>query len=413
VEFRKHIDNRTDAEKAATAFRAAIDAGTFRRRHQLSPPSIEQATTASTVVTLDAFAKTYIERVSQASGKESWNSDKAMLTVLGNHRMSDGTRLGDIPLAAVTEDELEAFFAALIAAGRAANTRNHYVRLIKAAFRWAAKKGYLSRSPISDDSALTRSKGAQRSRRVTTDDEAALLKAAQTIKRNTAVWLYGLIIAALETGCRLGEMLAFKWSDVDLERKEIRVRSETAKDDEMRRLPISTRLSAVLDMAKTDPSGREYPHGAHVFGVLGEQVSNISKAWSTCVLRAHGYEPIWKAGKLARESRAALKVVDLHFHDLRHEAGSRWLEAGWPLHHVRAMLGHSNVSQTDTYLNAGRMGLHESMKRFDANRTDAVQTPQTTSDTGIRGTSMSHEATREHRPECHTPTANVAEPLIN
>jgi hypothetical protein len=29
------------------------------------------------------------------------------------------------------------------------------------------------------------------------------------------------------------------------------------------------------------------------------------------------------------------------------------------------MLGHANISQTDTYLNAGRIGLHEAMKRLD------------------------------------------------
>lgn len=42
--------------------------------------------------------------------------------------------------------------------------------------------------------------------------------------------------------------------------------------------------------------------------------------------------------------------------------GSRWLEGGWPIHHVKEMLGHANIGQTDTYLNVGRMGLHESMK---------------------------------------------------
>jgi hypothetical protein len=126
-------------------------------------------------------------------------------------------------------------------------------------------------------------------------------------------------------------------------------------------------------MAKLDPAGREYPSTAHVFGVLGERVSSIGKAWESSVLRAYGHEPQWATGgKLSEASRAALRAIDLHFHDLRHEAGSRWLEAGWPLHHVRAMLGHANVSQTDTYLNAARMGLHESMKRYDAARCNPV-----------------------------------------
>jgi hypothetical protein len=39
-----------------------------------------------------------------------------------------------------------------------------------------------------------------------------------------------------------------------------------------------------------------------------------------------------------------------------------------PLHHVREMLGHANISQTDTYLNAGRFALRESMQRIDTAR---------------------------------------------
>jgi integrase len=68
---------------------------------------------------------------------------------------------------------------------------------------------------------------------------------------------------------------------------------------------------------------------------------------------------------LAPESRAALRDIDLHFHDLRHEAGSRFHEAGWPLHHVQHLLGHKSLEQTMTYLNVTLTGLEESMRRFD------------------------------------------------
>ena len=81
--------------------------------------------------------------------------------------------------------------------------------------------------------------------------------------------------------------------------------------------------------------------------------------------RAHGIEPTWTPTRgLSADARRTLHAIDLHFHDLRHEAGSRMLEAGWPLHHVQRMLGHADVKQTATYLNAERVGLHDSMKRF-------------------------------------------------
>ena len=121
-------------------------------------------------------------------------------------------------------------------------------------------------------------------------------------------------------------------------------------------------------MAKTDPASRRYPPAAYVFSKLGARVRSVKKAWETTVLKAHGHEPEWTRGTLSQASRELLKTIDLHFHDLRHEAGCRWLEAGWPIHHVQEMLGHANLSQTSTYLHAAEMGLQESMKRFDAAR---------------------------------------------
>ena len=92
--------------------------------------------------------------------------------------------------------------------------------------------------------------------------------------------------------------------------------------------------------------------------------------WETAILKAHGYTPRWtkRSNCLAPESQAAYREIDLRFHDLRHEAGSRWLEAGMPLHHVKELLGHANIATTDTYLNAGRIHLRESMERAERAR---------------------------------------------
>jgi hypothetical protein len=70
-------------------------------------------------------------------------------------------------------------------------------------------------------------------------------------------------------------------------------------------------------------------------------------------------------GKLAPASLERVRTINLHFHDLRHEAGSRLLEAGWPLHEVQQMLGHASLEQTSTYLNATLRGMHRSMRAFD------------------------------------------------
>src|SRR5262249_55185752 len=146
----------------------------------------------------------------------------------------DGSRLGAALLSAVTEDDLEAFLASLRAKGRAASTRNQYVQVLKASCRWATEKGYLERNPITEDSALASTKIAQRARRLVPDvlDEKGKIKKPGEERRLLDATaknpgMQRLIIAALETGCRRGELLALQWCDVDLKRKEFKFARRT------------------------------------------------------------------------------------------------------------------------------------------------------------------------------------------
>lgn len=97
---------------------------------------------------------------------------------------------------------------------------------------------------------------------------------------------------------------------------------------------------------------------------VGARIKDIRTAWDNAVLRAHGVEVVrGHAGRVSAENRARLQSIDLNFHDLRHEAGSRKLESGWPLHAVSRWLGHTKLTTTDTYLNATTRLLHELNER--------------------------------------------------
>jgi integrase len=419
AELGRHIGSKTEAEAEAAKIRAAILAGTFERAAQRLARKLRQtecgpATSAG--IALDAFARIYVDRASKPSGKVSWAKDASMFDRFCAYRSTDERALGQWPLPSITEDVIEAFFASL--SDFAASTRNKYVQLLRASFRWAVKKGYLAHSPISDDSALKRTKAAQRRRRISLEEEKALLDAASParmgpdpLKHGAGLRLQWLIIAAIETGCRLGELLALQWGDVDWSKRTVLVRAVERGAKKTGRsclLPMSARLSATLDMAKTDPAGRQYPPAAYVFGQLGARVRHIKKAWETCVLRAHGHEPQWtkRTHGLTEESRAAFRAVDLHFHDLRHEAGCRWLEAGWPIHHVQEMLGHTNLSQTSTYLHAAERGLQESMRRYDAARAEGPVAD-------VRGNPVVNEATRERAALHHAEAEKASKDLLH
>ena len=354
-EVGQQLKGKTEATTAAETIKAAIRAGTFRQRVDPLAGAVEPPAALS----LDAYADIFLERYAKARGKVSWTDDCAMLNQIRAFSMN-GTRFGDKAIQAITEDDVETFMESLRTAGRAASTRNHYLQLFNALGNWGTRKGYLLRPWIGPLSDLKRDKVARRSRRLDVDEEKALFQAASPL-------LYRLMVAGIETGCRQGELLFLQWQDVNLERRELRIRAVNAKSREARYIPISNRLKAVLEMARHDPTGHEYQPEAYVFGdAVGRRARNPKKAWETAVLKAHGQTPRWTGNNsLTAESRIAYREIGLHFHDLRHEAGSRWLEAGMPLHHVRALLGHASISTTDTYLNAGRIDLQNSMRRLD------------------------------------------------
>ena len=347
------LKGKTEADGEAERIRGEIRAGTF----QSETPESAAVDDTVTVAELGAI---FLERYSKARGKVSWKNDQTMLNKLAGFVVPrTGRPFGTLPVRAVTEDDCDVFLESLRARQLAASTRNKYLQTLKAMSAWGVRKGYLTAPWIMPGSDLKREKIARRERRLLPDEEATILEVALP-------GLYRLIVAALETGCRLGELLSLRWQDVDLERGEITIHAVNAKARMVRHIPIVARLRAVIEMASVDPAGHQFGPTAFVFGdAVGRRLKSPKKAWATAVLKAHGHTPTWVKSDLSPASREAYRVIDLKFHDLRHEAGSRWLEAGVPLHHVKQLLGHASISTTDTYLNASRIHLHESMVRMD------------------------------------------------
>jgi integrase/recombinase XerC len=139
-------------------------------------------------------------------------------------------------------------------------------------------------------------------------------------------------------------LLALQWADVSLSRGLLTVRAENAKSGKARQVSISLPLRSILAMIGTDPNGKEHKPAAYVFGdAIGGQIKTRKRPLECC---------------------AATGITGLHLHDLRHEAGSRMLEAGWPLQQVQEMLGHADPKTTGIYLKATTQHLLDSMRRF-------------------------------------------------
>ncbi len=270
---------------------------------------------------------------------------------------------------------------------------NRNLSRLRAVFNWAVRVGYLDRTPFKrgPETVIKLSPEIGRSRRLRDDEEDCLLSTSHPHLRS-------LIIAAVETGMRRGELLNLRWRQIEgLSGRgpEIALQARQTKTRRDRRVPISGRLRAMLDMRRTDPAGLPLPPDARVFGSeAGERVKDVKRAWQTAVLKSHGYRPRYTAtGQLDETSRKSYRRIDLHFHDLCREAGSRWLEGGVPLHVVRDWLGHANVAQTSTYLATTARTQHDAMRQFEERR---ASLQRIATDTGTEGNSGTQSDNSRH-----------------
>ena len=365
--FNRHIDSKSEAEDLAADLRKQIRAGTFGQAAPLEGMTLRQ------------LMEHYVEgsvRVKRPAFERAcrYQLDRIAGTVL----LSSGAQFGDWRIADIVTDTVEKFRAARYADGTGPAGTNRYLGALRAVFNWALLAGYVERTPFvrSGKAVVKFAKESARTRRLQDGEKERLLGACGPHLRAT-------VECALETGMRSGEIHSLQWSQVKgmrisddaqitwAPKTEIFLPSSKTKTKNDRSIPISPRLKAILEMRRFDPAGKPLPSDKFVFGnAVGEQVQSRGRAWYTAILKAHGHEPTYTAGaNLDAESRARLREINLHFHDLRREAGSVWMDNGVPLATIQRWLGHDNISQTSTYLAGTSTSDHDAMAAFNARLT--------------------------------------------
>lgn len=130
-------------------------------------------------------------------------------------------------------------------------------------------------------------------------------------------YLRRIIICALDTGMRRGEVLRQCWEDVDLARKLLMVTKSKTIEGEGREIPLTDRLYRLLS--------KESKKDGIVFTMRGAPLSWIRKGWLGALKRA--------------------ELRHFRIHDLRHTFNTRLMEAG-VIQDVRmALMGHSGGSR--------------------------------------------------------------------
>ena len=212
---------------------------------------------------------------------------------------------------------------------------NRDLQLLRNVLNFALRQGWLIKNPFSLGEPLISQAVEVRRERVLSRAEEERLLLACTANRSH---LRPILIAALDTAMRRGEIFKLRWQDVDLIAGEITVRATTTKTGKARVVPISSRLRQELTQLKAaappDPEGR-------VFGI----VDSIQKGFVAAC-------------------RAA-DVESFRLHDARHTAITRWIEQGVPPMQAMAISGHTQMQTFARYVNADKSALQRTAAAVD------------------------------------------------
>ncbi len=209
-------------------------------------------------------------------------------------------------------------------------TVNRDLSVLRHVLYWAVDSQLLEANPL----ARLKLVRERRTRRqvMGVDEEVLLLATAKPHLR-------AMIVAALDTGMRRGEITNQRWEDIDLSRKVLFVTRSKTPEGECREIPLTDRLYTLLMEARQKEG--------LVFQYQDKPLRIVKRTWKTA-LKSAGLRPI-------------------RFHDLRHTFNTRLMEAG-VLQEVRmALMGHSTGSSVHaTYTHIELPVKREAIRKLEA-----------------------------------------------
>lgn len=170
-----------------------------------------------------------------------------------------------------------------------------------------------------------------RERRISSREERLILRYCHAHPNKT---LYSIFVLALETAMRQGEILKLEWQHINLRAGIAHL--PVTKNGSKRDVPLSQRAREALLRLDVQSEGRVVQYTSEGF----------KSTWRVMMLR--------------------LGIVDLHFHDARHEAASRLFELGTlDIMEIAAITGHKSLAMLKryTHLNASKL-----VKKLEGNR---------------------------------------------
>ena len=234
---------------------------------------------------------------------------------------------GNQALKGITYDDLRTFRATRLRTDthqskhRSLTTVNREMAYLRRMLNIAERNGWITRNPFKLGDALIHAADEPRRERVLTLSECQRLI---DVCENARAHLRPIVIAGLDTGCRLREILKLRWRDVDMREGIITIQAFNTKTMRERHVAITTRLA--LELERLSPKEND----SYVFG----GVMNVRQAFRGACKDAGLDEP----GK-----------ERITFHHLRHTHAVRLDDLGFSLTKIGSQLGHQVLQTTLRY----------------------------------------------------------------
>jgi integrase len=243
--------------------------------------------------------------------------------------------MGDVPLTSITSKHVDQYKTARLKTV-CPTTLNIELRTLRAAFNTAIRWKLLSESPFKGVP-LVRVPEKQ----PTYLSKVEFQKLLAEIKEQ---WFKDLIVVAVYTGLRRGELLNLSWTDIDLGRKLIFIQSSGTH-----RTKFGKR--------------RTIPMSENVVGILQRRALNRK----TNFIFWNGRKR-WTDNSVSHKFKLAVRSSginpDVHFHSLRHTFASWLVQEGVSLYEVQKLLGHSDIIVTQVYSHIHPETLHSTVNRI-------------------------------------------------
>ncbi len=237
-------------------------------------------------------------------------------------------RLGDYSLAAITPEIVACYRDDRLSEGRSNTTVRLELAILSHLFNTAIREWGLGLvyNPVANIRKPTPADG--RNRRLSPDEEEQLLSAIFQHSNPMLDWIARI---ALYTGMRQGEILSLYRDQVDIQRRVVRL--DKTKNGDARTVPLSIHAAEVFREALEHPMHKLVDTPLLFYGEPGRDGKR----------RPYVIHKVWAQAKL----RAGLR--DFRFHDLRHEAVSRLVEAGLGDQEVATISGHKSMQMLKRY----------------------------------------------------------------